>query len=96
MRGMPSTDFPFEVKPERTSHTRLRQARKARLAEQEVDNLVQSDTESDREVNEPVMADNTKERLLSDYGRENSPGIHLTIVNQPVNVANFQLHPTTI
>lgn len=36
------------------------------------------------------------ERLLSDYGGANAPGGILTIVNQPVNVPNFQLHPSTI
>ncbi|XP_050889424.1 uncharacterized protein LOC127094661 [Lathyrus oleraceus] len=35
------------------------------------------------------------ERLLGDYGGANAPIRRLTIVNQPVNVANFQLHPTT-
>lgn len=42
------------------------------------------------------MDGNLEERLLGDYGRENIPSGRLTIVNQPVNVANFQLHPTTI
>src|SRR3954465_7457696 len=36
------------------------------------------------------------ERLLRDYGVANNPGERLTIVNQPVNAANFQLHPSTI
>ncbi|XP_050901999.1 uncharacterized protein LOC127109227 [Lathyrus oleraceus] len=34
------------------------------------------------------------ERLLGDYGGDNAQPGRLTIVNQPVNVANFQLHPT--
>src|SRR3954465_12428238 len=36
------------------------------------------------------------ERLLRDYGVANNPGERLTIVNQPVNAANFQLYPSTI
>ncbi|XP_050916825.1 uncharacterized protein LOC127131999 [Lathyrus oleraceus] len=36
------------------------------------------------------------ERLLGDYGGANAQTGRLTIVNQPVNVANFQLHPSTI
>ncbi|XP_058774825.1 uncharacterized protein LOC131649097 [Vicia villosa] len=36
------------------------------------------------------------EILLGDYGRNNIPSGRLTIVNQPVNVAQFQLHPSTI
>ncbi|XP_050918617.1 uncharacterized protein LOC127136055 [Lathyrus oleraceus] len=44
------------------------------------------------------MVDNPPppERLLGDYGGANAPAGRLTIVNQPVNVANFQLHPSTI
>ncbi|XP_050909161.1 uncharacterized protein LOC127122932 [Lathyrus oleraceus] len=36
------------------------------------------------------------ERLLGDYGGANAQTDRLTIVNQPVNVANFQLHLSTI
>ena len=36
------------------------------------------------------------ERLLGDYGGANAPTGRLTIVSQPVNVVNFQLHPSTI
>ncbi|XP_050876308.1 uncharacterized protein LOC127080013 [Lathyrus oleraceus] len=36
------------------------------------------------------------ERLLGDYGGANAQTDRLTIVNQPVNVANFLLHPSTI
>ena len=36
------------------------------------------------------------ERLLGDYGMTNALGGRLTIMNQPVNVPNFQLHPNTI
>ncbi|XP_050916622.1 uncharacterized protein LOC127131750 [Lathyrus oleraceus] len=44
------------------------------------------------------MADNPPppERLLDDYGGANASIGRLTIVNQPVNVDNFQLHPSTI
>ncbi|KAI5418247.1 hypothetical protein KIW84_042755 [Lathyrus oleraceus] len=35
-------------------------------------------------------------RLLGDYGGTNAPGGRLTIVIQPVNVTNFQLHSSTI
>lgn len=96
MRGNPSAGFPFDTEPERSLHARLRQARKARLADKEVDDLVKSDTDSDREAEEQVMVEANEERLLGDYGRANSPGGRLTIVNQLVNMVNFQLHPTTI
>lgn len=36
------------------------------------------------------------ERLLGDYGGANAQTDILTIVNQPVNVVKFQLHPSTI
>ncbi|XP_058741312.1 uncharacterized protein LOC131613680 [Vicia villosa] len=36
------------------------------------------------------------ERLLGDYGGANAPAGRMTIVNQPVDVAHFQLHPATI
>ncbi|XP_050876361.1 uncharacterized protein LOC127080074 [Lathyrus oleraceus] len=36
------------------------------------------------------------ERFLGNYGGANASGDRLTIVNQPVNVTNFQLHPSTI
>ncbi|XP_058770905.1 uncharacterized protein LOC131644427 [Vicia villosa] len=36
------------------------------------------------------------ERLLGDYGGANAPTGRMTIVNQPVDVAHFQLHPATI
>lgn len=44
------------------------------------------------------MGDNPTqpERLLGDNGMANASGGKLTIVNQPVNVPNFQLHPSTI
>lgn len=96
MQGKPSVDFSFDAEPERTLHARFRQTRQPRLADREVDNLVESDTYFDREAGEPIMAEATEERFLGDYDRANAPGGRLTIVNQPVNVENFQLHPTTI
>lgn len=66
------------------------------MVDNEVDDLVKSDIDFDREVEELFMAETNEERLIGGYGRANSPGVPLTIVNQPVNVANFQLHPTTI
>lgn len=35
-------------------------------------------------------------RLLGDYGGANAPGGRLIIVNQPMSVPNFQLHPSII
>lgn len=96
MWGEPSTDFTFGAEPEITLHTWLRKARQARLEVQEEVNSDHSDTESDREVETPTIAENQEEKLLGDYGRANFPNSRLTIVNQPVNVPNFQLHPTTI
>lgn len=44
------------------------------------------------------MAENPPppKRLLGDYGMINAHDDRLTIVNQPVNVPNLQLHPITI
>ncbi|XP_058783238.1 uncharacterized protein LOC131657905 [Vicia villosa] len=36
------------------------------------------------------------ERLIGDYGATDTLGERQTIFNQPVNAANFQLHPSTI
>ncbi|XP_058775641.1 uncharacterized protein LOC131649921 [Vicia villosa] len=36
------------------------------------------------------------ESLLGDYGGANAPTSRMTIVNQPFDVAHFQLHPATI
>src|SRR3954471_19877889 len=59
-----------------------------------------SDSDFDREVvQEPVnMAGNQPPavRLLGDYEGENAHPNRMTIVNQLVNVAHFQLHPSTI
>lgn len=93
MRGKASAIFDFDAEPERTLHARRRKARQAILAEPEISE--HSDTESDREIDNQDMGE-PQERLLGDYGGANTPTGRLTIVNQPVNVANFQLHPTTI
>ena len=42
------------------------------------------------------MGENPPERLLGDYGGRNALTGRITIVNHPVNVPNFQLHPSTI
>src|SRR3954470_19119981 len=104
MRGKASADFHFDAEPERSLRARLRQAKRERLAgvEREEEIIVHSehsDSESDAgsqpEVH--IMADlPPPERLLGDYGRGNNPAVRLTIFNLPVNVAHFQLHPSTI
>lgn len=44
----------------------------------------------------PVPPHPSLERLIGDYGGANAWGCRLTIVEQPMNVTNFQLHPNTI
>lgn len=67
MQGKPSTYFTFDAELERTLHAKLRQTRKARLtaseaeipiSEQELKIKVSenSDTEYDKEREDPVMA----------------------------------------
>ncbi|XP_058783531.1 uncharacterized protein LOC131658229 [Vicia villosa] len=90
-------------KPERSLRARLRKARQERLeAIEEILIVSESDNEdnfsfhsehSDLEA-EPMAA--PVERLLGDYGGANAPAGRMTIVNQPVDVAHFQLHPATI
>jgi hypothetical protein len=93
MRGEPSTEFLFDAEIERTLHRRRR--------EQRVDSTEES-TSDHSEVKEPMVEvppippPPPPERLLGGYGGANAPGGRLTIVNQPVNVTNFQLHPSTI
>lgn len=78
MPGKPSTNFTFDVEPERTLHAELKQARKARLAaseakipvseqEIEIELFEHSDRESDKEREDPIMVE-PQERLLGDYG----------------------------
>ncbi|XP_050877193.1 uncharacterized protein LOC127080953 [Lathyrus oleraceus] len=93
-----SADFPFDAEIERTLRTRLRQARLARLESDEEQPSIHSGSDSGLEREIKTMGENPPppERLLGDYGGANAPTGRLTIVNQPVNVANFQLHPSTI
>ena len=91
MRGKSSADYLFDAEIERTCHARRRKAKRAILAGKEDKNSVHSGSESEAETMDPPQ-----ERLLGDYGGTNAPGGRLTIVNQPVNVPNFQLHPSTI
>ena len=42
------------------------------------------------------MVEDPPERFLGNYGGENAPGGRLTTVNHPVNLPNFQLHPSII
>lgn len=72
MQGKPSTDFPFNTKLETKLHAWLTQARQARMVDKEVDDLVESNIDFDREVEELVMDEATEERLLRDYGRANT------------------------
>src|SRR3954465_6578244 len=94
MRGKASAEFLFDAEIERTLHARRRQARQEKLESEEEVVTVHSDSESEEEA----MGENPPppERLLGDYGVVNTPGRRLTIVNQPVNVRNSKLHPSTI
>src|SRR3954463_8609568 len=103
MRGKASAKFIFDAEPERSLRARLRKAKQERLEALE-ENL--EDSESDNEEilsihsehsdsEAETMADPV-ERLLGDYGGANAPAGRMTIVNQPLDVAHFQLHPATI
>jgi hypothetical protein len=103
MRGKASADFSFDADPERTLRARLRQAKREKLeiaekAEKEVVAVHSENSDSEAETTPEVMAAEPPppERLLGDYGGNNTPGGRMTIVNQPVNVEQFQLHPSTI
>lgn len=97
----PSAAFPFNAEIERTLRARLRQARLARLESDKGQPAVHSEPHSNtnsepaREVK--TMGENPPppERLLGDYGMTNASGGRLTIMNQSVNVPNFQLPPST-
>ena len=93
MRGNPSAEFPFDVEIKRTFHARRRQARLVRHESEG-----SSDHSGSESEKEKTMAEDPSppERLLGDYGGANAPAGRLTIVNQLVNIANFQLHPSTI
>src|SRR4051812_29373056 len=96
MRGKTSAEFPFDAEIERTLHARHRQARLANLESEE--EIVSVHSGSDSESEEEVMGENPPppERLLGDYGAANTPGGRQIIVNNLVNAAKFQLHPSTI
>lgn len=98
MWGKASADFPSDTEIERTLQARLKQARLARLESDEEQLSTHSGLDSgfEREIETMVDVPPPPKRLLGDYGGANAPTRRLTIVNQPVNVANFQLHPSTI
>src|SRR3954468_23698324 len=106
MRGKTSAELLFDAEPERLLRARLREVKRKRLASKE-DSPVVSESEDEEVISiqseqsdsepETMAADPPPpERLLGDYGRDNAPLGRMTIVNQPVNVAHFQLHPSTI
>src|SRR3954465_5089823 len=106
MRGKASAELLFDAEPERLLRARLREIKRKRLASKEESPIVsesedeerisisseQSESEPETMAADPPPA----ERLLGDYGRANALLGRMTIVNQPVNVAHFQLHPSTI
>lgn len=102
MRGKTSAEFHFNAEIKRTLRTRLRQARLAKLESDKEQPTVHSEPDSEPkkepEREAETMGGNPPppERLLGDYGMINASGGRLTIVNQPANVPNFQLHPSTI
>src|SRR3954469_19281159 len=106
MRGNTSAELLFDAEPERLLRSRLREIKRKRLASKEESPVVsESEDEevisiqSEQSDSEPktMAADPPPpKRLLGDYGRDNAPLGRMTIVNQPVNVAHFQLHPSTI
>ncbi|XP_050876350.1 uncharacterized protein LOC127080061 [Lathyrus oleraceus] len=94
MQGEPSAEFLFDVEIERTLHQRRRNARLNCKEEVPSDH---SDSEKETMVEIPqVPPPPPSERLLGDYGGANASGGRLIIVNQPVNMINFRLHPITI
>src|SRR3954469_13457288 len=106
MRGKTSAKLLFDAEPERLLRAKLREIKRKRLASKEESPIV-SESEDEERISisseqseyepETMAADPPPpERLLGDYGRDNAPLGRMTIVNQPVNVAHFQLHPSTI
>ncbi|XP_058775235.1 uncharacterized protein LOC131649491 [Vicia villosa] len=109
MRGKPLAYLPFDTEPERTLRARLKRAKQERLTtsegnptipekEEEVSvHLEHSDSDT-KTIPQTMIADPPPpvERLLGDYGGNNAPAGRMTIVNQPLNAAHFQLHPSTI
>lgn len=102
MRGKTSAEFHFNVEIERTLRARLRQARLAKLESDKEQPIVHSKPDSkpkkEPEREAETMGENPPppERLFGNYGMKNASGGRLTIVNQPVNMPNFQLYPNTI
>src|SRR3954466_12337205 len=106
MRGKASAELLFDAEPERTLRARLREVKRKSLASKEGSPIVSESedgeglfitSEHSESESEPMEADPPPpERVLGDYGRDNAPLGRMTIVNQPVNVAHFQLHPSTI
>ena len=103
MRGKASAEFIFDAEPERSLRARLRKAKQERLeALEEILAASESDNEeilsihSEHSDSEAETMAEPVERLLGDYGGANAPAGRMTIVNQPVDVAHFQLHPATI
>src|SRR3954463_3857588 len=103
MRGKASAKFIFDAEPERSLRARLRKVKQERLEALE-DILTASESEnkeilsihSEHSDSEAETMAAPVERLLGDYGGANAPAGQMTIVNQPVDVAHFQLHPATI
>src|SRR3954466_1374872 len=106
MRGKASAELLFDAEPERLLRARLREVKRKRLASKEESPIV-SESEDEERISIPPEQSESEpetmaadppppERLLGDYGRDNAPLGRMTIVNQPVNVAHFQLHPSTI
>src|SRR3954468_12759991 len=106
MRGKASAEFLFNAEPERLLRARLREVKRKRMASKEDSPVVSESEDEERNSIPPEQSDSEPEtmaadppppeRLLGDYGRANAPLGRMTIVNQPVNVAHFQLHPSTI
>jgi hypothetical protein len=108
MRGKASAEFLFDAEPERLLRARRRKARlelsesSPIVFESEKEEAISVHSEDSEVVSEPMAEPQGEappppaERLLGDYGGANAPTGRLTIVNQPVNVDHFQLHPSTI
>src|SRR3954466_6925073 len=103
MRGKASAEFVFDAEPERSLRARLRKAKQEQLeALEDILTASESDNEeilsihSEHSDSEAETTAAPVERLLGDYGGANGPAGRMTIVNQPVDVVHFQLHPATI
>ena len=106
MRGKTSAELLFDAEPERLLKARLQEVKRKRLAakerspvvsESEDEDILLISSEQSESESETMAADPPPpERLLGDYGRANAPPGRMTIVNQPVHVAHFQLHPSAV